>query len=165
MELFAVPFSQRIFSLYHLVRMWWTSGVECVCVYPVRTPWLYIYFTRLTKEVGIAQQRTFHEIALHQFVTLSVPVLINPARWGTYIGNFRYDCLKKSLDDRSQGPWTFIDNISPIVGCVIIKEDPLGLCRMVESMVNGARKFLVMQTIFKVDWHGKCSGNLLMNTG
>lgn len=33
--------------------------MKCAGVHPVQTPWLYIYFSKQAKDVGVAQQRTY----------------------------------------------------------------------------------------------------------
>lgn len=59
---------------------WLTCSAECVGVYLVPTPWFYIYFAKKLKDAGVAHQPTYGQVALNQFVTLPVLVIIGVVR-------------------------------------------------------------------------------------
>lgn len=60
------------------------------------------------------QQRSIEQIALQQFATLEIPVLIGVARWGCYIDDFRDDRLMRAAGDTSSLSRTVICMVSPV---------------------------------------------------
>lgn len=84
-------------------------------MYPMTTPWLYIDVTWHRNDAGVVRQRSFDQIALDQFVTLSVTVMIGAARWGGYMGDFRDDWLKRKSNDNKNVSRTVIGGISSII--------------------------------------------------
>lgn len=134
-------------------------------MYLTPTPWLYICFARHTKEAGVVQQRKFCQIALYQFVMLTIPVLIGVARRCTYIRDFQDDPLKKSLDDQSFQSRSVIGAISPIVGWAIGKDVLTRFRGIMARMVIGARNLLFLQTILEFDWYVTFSREPAMNKG
>lgn len=148
-ELFAVPLRDRKF-VYAIVPDWWTKGVELSGVYPMPTPWIYIYYAQWTKEGGDILQRTYEQTAKYQFIGLGVPIGTGVARWGTYTQGFHDQRLGTGRQNFLSRP--LIGDISRLMRWALQPEDPLKFRESIAHMARAAHNLLVFETMLEVVW-------------
>ena len=145
-EFFSVREPAR-FRVYQAVGDLWIGMVETPFVYPVPTPWLYIYFSHITIRASSSTFAALERMAIYEFAWLSVPVILSVAQYGT----FYPDCRDPRLERGGGGALT-IPVIAPIPPRLWEVYEAIGLTRLVESFEDPVRSLVVFRRIADVDW-------------
>lgn len=167
-EVFPVPARWRI-HIYHIVLTWWKQTASCTGIYPITSQWLCIYLAHHKKDDIAVLQWPLYLLALHQFLTLDVRVLIGMAYRGLSMENFLYEwsnCyhwLVRTFADGSAHP--FISASSLLLAWKISTADKIWLRRIVARMENLTNNLLEQQMIVAVQCHEMSQGVPVLSTG